>query len=284
MGGVTRRDTTILPVGAEKEVMTDDPVSLHIGDDVATVTLDRPEVRNALDRTTAKRLIERFETIEESSARCVVIEATGSAFCAGGDIGTMINDVATDEPPAKRLEVVVSVVNEAIKTVYDCRLPVVAKVDGPAFGAGAGLVLACDLQLASPDAKIGFGFRRVGLSVDSGISYFLPRIVGPSKAKELVFTGELIDADQARKLDIFTRVFETDSFDEGVENIVSTIAAGPTVALTHSKRVLNRGIESSLEQALDREAVAQGIAFTSEDHVEGATAFMEQREPEFEGH
>ncbi|WP_276272024.1 enoyl-CoA hydratase/isomerase family protein [Haloarcula litorea] len=264
--------------------MAADDVLLDIDDGVATVTLNRPDARNALAAETADRLAEHFETIADSDARAVVLEGNGPAFCAGGDIDAMLTGVAEDTPPAERVELVVSSINEVVRVVHDCRLPVVAKIDGATFGAGAGLALACDVQLASPEAKIGFGFRQVGLAMDSGVSYFLPRIVGPNKAKELVFTGELLDADAARDLGVFTRLFEADEFEDGVENVVSTIAEGPTVALTQAKRLLNRGSESSLEQALDREATAQGLAFTTADHEEGARAFMEQRDPEFEGH
>ena len=262
--------------------MTDDAVHLRIDDEVATVTLNRPDVRNALTKPMAERLVERFETIADSDARCVVLAGAGSVFCAGGDIGAMVDGVANDVPVRERLRFV-EAIHDAVETVHDCRLPVVAKIDGPVLGAGAGLALACDVQLASPSARVGFGFRRVGLAMDSGVSYFLPRIVGPNKAKELVFTGELLDADSARELGIFTRLFEADSFEAGVDNIVESIASGPTVALGEAKRLLDRGPESTFESALDREAAAQGVAFTTADHREGATAFMEQREPEFEG-
>jgi len=262
--------------------MTEDAVLLTVEDGVATVTLNRPDERNALAEPTAARLVEQFEAIADSDARCVVVRGAGSAFCAGGDIGAMVEGVASEVPPADRMTFVTAI-QDAVETVHDCRLPVVAAIDGPAFGAGAGLALACDIQLASPDAKIGFGFRRVGLAVDSGVSYFLPRLVGPNKAKELVFTGELLDADTARELGLFTRLFEAESFEAGVENVVATIADGPTVALSQAKQLIDRGAASTVEEALDREATAQGVAFTTADHEEGTTAFMAQREPEFEG-
>jgi enoyl-CoA hydratase/carnithine racemase len=262
--------------------MSDDAVRLTVDDGVATVTLNRPDVRNALTKPMARELVERFDTIAERDARCVVLTGAGSVFCAGGDIGAMVDGVASDVAIDRRMGFVAAI-QDAIATVHTCRLPVVAKIDGPVLGAGAGLALACDIQLASPAAKIGFGFRRVGLAVDSGVSYFLPRIVGPNKAKELVFTGELLDADSARELGVFTRLFEADSFEAGVDNIVSTIAEGPTVALKQAKQCLDRGAASTFEAALDREESAQGVAFTTDDHEEGATAFMEQREPEFEG-
>ncbi|MFC7027994.1 enoyl-CoA hydratase/isomerase family protein [Halomicroarcula sp. GCM10025324] len=263
--------------------MTTDAVELRIADGVATVTLNRPDVRNAMDVDTAGVLVDRFETIAESDARCVVVEGAGDAFCAGGDIGAMVEGVANEVPPADRVEHAAAAINDAVEAVYDCRLPVVAKLDGAAFGAGAGLALACDVQLANPSARLSFGFRRVGLAVDSGISYFLPRLVGPNKAKELVFTGATVGAEEALELGLVTQLFDAGSFDTEVESTVETIASGPTVALTQSKRLVDRGVESSFEQALDREATAQGIAFTTRDHDEGARAFMEQRDPEFEG-
>lgn len=262
--------------------MTDDAVRLTIEDAVATVTLDRPDERNALSEPTAARLIERFETVADSDARCVLLRGAGSAFCAGGDVAAMVNGIDSDLPPTERVATV-EAINDAVASVRNCRVPVVAAVDGAAFGAGAGLVLACDVQLASPDAKIGFGSRRLGLPVDAGVSYFLPRIVGPNKAKELVFTGELIDADRARELGLFTRLFERSDFEDGVSNLVTTIAEGPTVALSEAKRLIDRGTGSTFEEAIDREAAAQGLAVTTDDHAEGTAAFIEQREPDFSG-
>ncbi|ACV48648.1 MULTISPECIES: enoyl-CoA hydratase/isomerase family protein [Halomicrobium] len=262
--------------------MTGDQVRVEIADEVATITLNRPEARNALSAEAADELAAAIETAEDSAARCVVLQSEGAAFCAGGDVNAMLESIDRDVPPAERVEVVVGAVNRAIKRVYDCRLPTVAKIDGPAFGAGAGLAIACDLQLASPAAKISFGFRRVGLAVDSGVSYLLPRLVGLNTAKELIFTGELVDADRARDLGLVTRVFEASSFDEGVENIVETIATGPTVALAASKRLVNHQPDS-FDAATAREANAQGVAFSTADHEEGARAFVESREPEFDG-
>jgi enoyl-CoA hydratase/carnithine racemase len=280
--GVPNADSRVIVARTDVGGMTDDAVLLTVADGVATVTLDRPDERNALAEPTAARLVERFDAIADSDARCVVLRGTGSAFCAGGDVAAMVNGVDSDLSATERMGAV-EAVNDAVAAVHDCRLPVVAAIDGPAFGAGAGLALACDLQLASPDAKIGFGSRRLGLPLDGGVSYFLPRVVGPNKAKELVFTGELLDADRARELGIFTRLFERDSFEEGVENLVETIASGPTVALSEAKRLIDRGMAATFEEALEREAAAQGLAVTTDDHAEGTAAFVEQREPDFSG-
>jgi enoyl-CoA hydratase/carnithine racemase len=262
--------------------MASELVLLDVSDGVARVTLNRPDARNAISADLADELVAAFETIEGGDARCVVLAGVGSTFCAGGDVQAMVDATHGDVAPAERVDMVVRSVNRAVRRVYECSLPTVAKIDGPAFGAGAGLAIACDVQLASPDAKISFGFRRAGLALDSGVSYLLPRLVGLNTAKELVFTGELVGADRARNLGLFTRVFESDSFEEGVENVVETIAAGPTVALTASKRLLNQQADS-FEGATAAEAMAQGVAFATEDHTEGATAFVEGREPEFRG-
>lgn len=262
--------------------MTSDLVLLDLSDGVARVTLNRPDARNALSTAASDQLVAAFETIADSDTRCVVLEGAGPAFCAGGDVQAMLDAIDGDVSPAERVHVVIRSVNRAVRSVYECEVPTVARLDGPAFGAGAGLAIACDLQLASPAAKISFGFRRVGLALDSGVSFLLPRLVGLNRAKELVFTGELVDADRAREIGLFTRVFETDSFEAGVENVVETIASGPTVALTASKRLLNEQPDS-FEAATAAESMAQGVAFSTADHEEGAAAFVDGREPEFDG-
>ena len=262
--------------------MASDLVALDVSDGVARVTLNRPDARNAISAALADEIVAAFDTIADSDARCVVLEGAGPSFCAGGDVQAMLDGIEGDVPAAERVDLVIRSVNRAVGRVYECSLPTVAKIDGPAFGAGAGLAIACDIQLASPEAKISFGFRRVGLALDSGVSFLLPRLVGLNTAKELVFTGELVSADRARELGVFTRVFESHSFEEGVANLVETIATGPTVALTASKRLLNQRPDS-FESASGSEAMAQGVAFGTRDHDEGASAFVEGRSPDFEG-
>jgi len=276
-------DTTVILPPVKCPHMEDATVTQSVDDGIATITLNQPESRNALSAELADALTATFESVTDSDARCVVLEGAGPAFCAGGDINAMLQGVKHDRSPATQVELVVSSLHEAIRTVHSCPLPIVAKIDGPAFGAGAGLALACDTQVASTDAQIGFGFRQVGLASDSGVSYFLPRIVGPNKAKELLFTGELLDASAAEELGLFTRVFDTETFESAFSELVTDIAAGPTVALSHAKRLVNRSLDSSLEQALENEATAQGLAFTTDDHEEGTTAFVEKRDPEFTG-
>jgi enoyl-CoA hydratase/carnithine racemase len=263
--------------------MSDEPVLLDITDSVAMITLNRPDQRNALSEAVADGLRDALDEIESSDARCVVFEGAGDAFSAGGDVEAMVEGIHEDAPIEDRVRRVERSTNRTIARVVECPLPTVALIDGPAVGAGANLAIACDLQLASERASIGFVFRNVGLSVDAGTSYLLPRIVGENVAKELVFTGEILDADRAADLGLVNHVYPTDEFDENAGELVEEIASGPTVALRHAKRLLGEGLEKSLSEALSDEAVAQGIAFDTEDHVEGVEAFFEGRSPSFEG-
>jgi enoyl-CoA hydratase/carnithine racemase len=264
--------------------MTDEPVLLDINEGIATITLNRPETRNALAREVSAGIIEAIGETEGSDARCVVLEGNGEAFCAGGDVNTMTERLEGDLSLADAERLIVQTTSRAIARVAGCHLPTIATVDGPAFGAGANLTIACDIGVASGASRIGFGFRQVGLAVDSGTSYLLPRLVGLNTAKELVFTGELLDADRAADLGIFNHVFPDEEFDERAEELVQEIATGPTVALRASKRLLDQGHGSSLDDAIANEAAAQTAVFETRDHREGVTAFREKRDPKFEGH
>jgi 2-(1,2-epoxy-1,2-dihydrophenyl)acetyl-CoA isomerase len=265
-------------------VMSDseDAVLLDIEDEIATVTLNRPDTRNALTETISRGLIDAMNEIEDSTARAVVLTGNGGSFCAGGDINAMMELMSDNAELYEAVRRIHQKTSRAIQRVYECHLPTIAKIDGIAFGAGANLALACDIQLASADSRLSFGFRQVGLAVDTGTSYFLPRVVGMNVAKELVYTGELVEADRAEDLGLVNHVYE-DEFDEHADAFVADIALGPTVALETSKRALRQGLEQSIGEAMTREAAHQAAVFDTHDHSEGASAFMENRDPEFTG-
>lgn len=260
-----------------------DPVLFDIDDGVATITLNRPENRNALSADMSSAIVDAVDEAESSDdVRCLVLTGTEGTFCAGGDVNSMVELMSDQAELHEAVERIQHETSRAIQRIAEFHLPTIAKIDGVAYGAGANLAIATDIQLASPDAKISFGFRQVGLAIDTGTSYLLPRIVGVNKAKELVFTGELLDAHDAEELGIFSRVFE-DDFESEADAFIEPIATGPTVALRTSKNLINQGPNVTLKQALDNEASAQAAVFETEDHREGATAFMEGRAPEFEG-
>jgi len=263
--------------------MGEDSVILDIEDRIATITLNEPDRRNALSADIEAELHEALDEIEDSDCRCVVIQGSGSAFSAGGDIERMLEGLTADVGLDERVRALEQATPETLTRLFHFPLPTIAKVDGMAVGAGANLAIACDIQVASEEAEFGFVFRQVGLSVDAGTSYLLPRLVGANVAKELVFTGEMVGADRALDVGLVNQVHSADELDEAVASMAARIASGPPVAFRHTKRLLNEGFEKSIEQAMTDEATAQGIVFQTDDHEEGATAFMERRDPEFEG-
>ena len=260
-----------------------DLLRLDLADETATVTLNNPDVRNALSVEMAERLIAAVEEVEDSDARCLVVQGSGGFFCAGGDIKAMVEGVSTDMDIDERVKEFGLPINHAVQALYECSLPTIAKVDGPAFGAGGALAIACDIVLASERAKISFGFRQVGLCVDSGTSYLLVRQVGENVAKELVFTGELIDSDRGAELNLFNRVFPDSEFEQRAQELIDHVATGPTVALRESKRLLEAGTDNTFVEAVEAEADGLRTTLATADHAEGARSFVEQRDPEFEG-
>ncbi|WP_313694757.1 enoyl-CoA hydratase/isomerase family protein [Halorarum halobium] len=261
-----------------------DAVRLETDDEtgIARVVLADPDRRNALSVEVTHGIMAALEELEGGDARCVVIEGEGPAFSAGGDVAAMLERHEGDEPLDDAVRHIVQDTGRCIERVHDCEFPTVAKVDGPAFGAGGNLAIACDVQVMHEGARIGFGFRNVGLAVDSGTSYLLPKLVGANVAKELVFTGELLDAERAAELGVVNHVHPDGEFEERAEALVAELASGPTVALRTSKRLLNAEF-ASLAEAVEHEAGAQSAVFASRDHAEGIEAFREKRDPEFEG-
>ncbi|PSQ20877.1 enoyl-CoA hydratase, partial [Halobacteriales archaeon QS_9_67_15] len=233
-----------------------DDVTLDVNDGIATVTLDNPDMRNAITSGVATDLIAAMDEIPDE-ARCVVLTGAGPTFCAGGDIDAMVERSEGDDPAHERVQRIVEETAGAVRAVATCDLPTVAKIRGPAYGAGAALAVACDMLIASESASISFGFRQVGLNVDSGASHFLPRLVGENVAKELLFTGELVEAERATEIGLFNHVYDDEEFDEQVAATAERIAAGPTVALKQSKRLVEQGTTSSLDEAIENEAAAQ---------------------------
>lgn len=265
--------------------MTDGFVRVDRDDGVRTLTLEDPERQNAYSLAMKDDLLNALNTIEEEldDVRCVVLQGAGDAFCAGGDIDRMEESLDGSDDTIERTRESLGRTNEIISTLRRLEVPVVAKIDGPAIGGGASLATAADVRIASERAIIGFGFRHVGLSVDGGVSHTLPRAVGVDRAKELTLTGRTLDASEAAEYGLVHRVFPIDEFDERAEETIQDLAAGPTRALWHIKRLLESGPEKSLEQALEDEFHAQCLAAATEDHREGVRAFLEGRDPEFAG-
>jgi len=249
----------------------------------AVLTLDNPGNKNALSVEMARSIREAMDDVADSDVRCVVVQGTPGAFCAGGDIESMLGAVASNADLETLVEEVGGPVNRTVQDIYECPVPTVAKVDGPAYGAGASMAVACDLVLASERATFSFGFGRIGLSIDSGTSYLLPRLVGENTANRLVLTSDVVDAEEAVELGIAQRLYPTDEFDERAEAVIEPIATGPTVALSNSAALIQNGLDRSIDEAIDREIESLKQVFQTQDFAEGVSAFMSDRDPEFRG-
>jgi 2-(1,2-epoxy-1,2-dihydrophenyl)acetyl-CoA isomerase len=250
-------------------------------DGVVTLLLDRPAQLNAVTAPMFESLLERCERIAgDESVGALVLAGAGRAFCAGGDVKEMA-DRAPEAPQAavatlrRRMEIA--------RLLHEMPKPTIAKVQGPAAGAGVCLALACDLRIAGPGASFTLAFGRVGYSGDYGGSYFLPRLVGAAKARELYFTSAKLGAQEALDLGIVNRVVTAEALDAEVAQLAASLASGPRVALAQMKRNLNAADEGTLADVLDIEAEGQIRCRFTEDHREAARAFLERRAPRFRG-
>ncbi len=249
-------------------------------DNLATLTLNRPDARNAIDLVMREEIVAALDEMEaDESTRVLIVTGSGQHFCAGGDVKTMQAKRHTAAEGRARVELL----NRMVLRLVNFPKPTLAMVDGFAVGAGFNLALACDLIVASDRARFGQVFSKIGLVPDGGGTYLLPRLVGPAKAKELVFTAEIIDAEEALRLGLVNRVVPAGDLRQATLALAGRIAEGPPKVLALAKHLLNRSANLDLPGALELEAFAQSHALTSEDHQEGLRAFFEKRPPKFHG-
>ncbi|MGH2725868.1 MAG: enoyl-CoA hydratase-related protein [Actinomycetota bacterium] len=250
---------------------------------VATITLNRPDALNALNSTLVVELQKVLsEVAGDGDVRCVVLTGAGRGFCAGADLAELEEAYNAGDPPALG-DMLRARYHPVIEPIVNMEKPVVASVNGIAAGAGASLALACDFRIASDKAKFFQAFVKVGLVPDSGSTYFLPRLVGTAKATELAMLGDIIDANEALRIGMVTRVVPADDLTAETRAFAERLASGPTRAYALGKKAIRFGAVGSLENALDYEADLQNQVALTADHLEGVKAFMEKREPKFEG-
>lgn len=258
-----------------------DDILETVADGVVTLCLNRPARLNAVTAPMFESLLERCERIAaDSQIGALVLAGAGRAFCAGGDIHEMADRAA--ETPAQAVATLRRRM-EIARLLHEMPKPTIAKVHGPAAGAGFCLALACDLRIAGPAASFTLAFGRVGYASDYGGSYFLPKLVGPAKARELYFTNAMVTAPEALALGIVNRVVAAGALDTEVATLAGSLAAGPRIALAQMKRNLNEADGGSLAHVLDTEAEGQIRCRFTEDHREAARAFLERRPPRFRG-
>ncbi len=250
---------------------------------VATVTLNRPDVRNALNRQAYDEIEQAFRHISDNpDIRCVIVTGADPAFCSGEDVKAMMTGPQR-EASVKRLTSGAAGTTPAAAAVLDCTKPVIAAVNGAAVGWGCELALYADIRIASEKARFGEIFIKRGLITDVGGLSRLPAIVGPSKASELLFTGEIIDAAEAGRIGLVSRVTPHDELLAAANEIAARIAVNPPLALAAMKEGMRRGYFGSHAELGQWVSQTLGRLFQTEDHREGVASFLEKRAPRFSG-
>jgi 2-(1,2-epoxy-1,2-dihydrophenyl)acetyl-CoA isomerase len=261
----------------------------EIDDGVAVITMNRPDRRNAFSQAMMSAMAEVLALAEADDAvGCVVLTGAGGAFCAGGDVKGMA------APPEDGADGATRSLDAAIHRqrlnqratsgrLWSMPKPTIAAIGGPAAGAGLSLALACDLRYAVPEAILTTAFARVAFAGDYGGTWFLTRLVGSGKAKELYYFSERITAEQAERLGIVNAIFPVADFEREVMARARRLAKGPSIAYRYMKENLNRAVSGELGDCMDLEVTHHAHTGLTEDHREAAHAFVEKREPLFRG-
>ena len=259
----------------------DKDIIVDINQGIATITLNRPNKRNAFHLSMIDRWIDALNTcINDDTVKVIVITGAGQAFCAGGDIDDLMGSRGKLGAEDRRKELTEHV-HKLVHLFQRNDKPVIAAMNGVATGAGLDLALYADLRYAAESAKFSETYVRVGLIPGAGGAWMLPRIVGVSKALELFWTSDFIDAKQGLELGIINKVHPDDILMDEVMKIAKKIAIGPQFSIRAIKRAVYHGLTSDLSTALDHVAASYSIAATSADHAEAVSAFLGKREPNF---
>lgn len=247
---------------------------------VGTLTLNRPDKLNAFAGMMRQELADALAELErDDTVRVIVITGAGRAFCAGADIAYMNGLIAKSDVEA--MTALVEAGRKVVMTIRSSAKPVIGRINGAAAGGGANLALACDMRIASTNARLGQTFNRIGLHPDWGGTYFLPRIVGPAKALELFWGADVIGAEEALALGLFNKVVAPEQLEAETTSYARMLAAKPALALSLAKRAVYRSLDQTLPEMLDYELDAQLRCFKSGDAREGIAAFLEKRDAKF---
>lgn len=259
-----------------------DIVLQHLDQGLLTITMNRPDRRNALNPDMTRGLVEAARrAAEDSDVRAVLLKGAGGTFCVGGDVKAMA--VATPRPLEERVTTLRKGM-EVSRILHQMQKPVVAQVDGAAAGAGLSIALSCDLRIASESAKITTAFAKVGFSGDYGGTFFLTQMLGSAKARELYLMSPVLTAKEALDLGMVTKVVPDAEIDKAAHEVAMSLAQGPSVTLGYIKRNINNAETLSLEACFDAEAMHHSRCGETTDHKEASKAFVEKRKPTFVGH
>lgn len=255
-------------------------IQLNIENNIATITLNRPEVFNSFNREMALALQNTLDNCEtDNNVRAIVLTGNGKAFCAGQDL----KEVTSPELNPGFKKILEEHYNPIIKKIRAVEKPILCAVNGVAAGAGANIALACDIVIATKAASFIQAFSLIGLIPDSAGTFFLPRLVGFQKASALAMLGDKISAEEADQLGMIYKCIANEEFEDTTNTLATKLANMPTRALVLIKKALNQSLTNTLEEQLDLESKYQIEAAQTADYKEGVTAFVEKRQPEFKG-
>ena len=250
-------------------------------DGIGTITLNRPDSLNALGGGMRQEILSALETaVADSEVKVIVITGAGKAFCAGGDVKEFVSgvrpeaDLPMDQRPTR---------DKVVLLIQATGKPVIASVNGVAVGGGCNLALACDMRIVSDRARFGQVFVRRGLHPDWGGAWLLPRLVGYAKAAELIFSGEIIDAQEASRIGLINKVVPHEELPAATKAFAMKFIKNAPIPIALAKKALQNYTRIDLAQALDHERLAQATCWNTEDRAEGMKSFLEKREPVFRG-
>ncbi len=250
---------------------------------IATITLNRPDRRNAFSPEMLEGIYRALEdAAKDDKVRVLILTGTGQAFCTGGDVKAMAEEFNQPGEEGKGREQKASDM-PLYALVYRFEKPVIAAINGVAVGGGLDLALACDIRIASDKARFAEVYIRRGLIPAGGGTYFLPRLVGVDRACQLIWTGDMIDAREAERIGLVTMVVPHEDLESATRELAEKLAKGPPLAIQRAKRAIYEGLGMDLESTLEYVAPIMKELQQTEDHKEGARAFVEKREPLFKG-
>jgi len=248
-------------------------------DHVAILCLNNPESRNPLTDETKEEMLSALEEVEKKDeCRAMIITGRGTAFCAGGDIKRIAQELSPEE-----IREIMEKSQRLLLRMINLEKPVVAAINGDAFGMGCNLILTTDFPIASEKARFSEAFIRLGVVPDFGALYFLPRMIGIWKTKELVYLGSVIGAEEALKIGLIYKIVPHDELDKEAMTLARRLSEMPTKAIGRAKKILAKSFEMSLSDILEEEVISQTFLSKTEDHREAIRAFFEKRQPIFKG-
>ena len=258
----------------------------EVSERIATLTFARPDVLNAMTVDLISETSEALDrAAQDDDVRVIIITGEGRAFSAGGDVRRLGDESTGGEKPLPptpfERRAWLRRTQRMILAIRQVEKPVIAAINSVAAGGGFDIACACDIRIASDRARFSEVFARIGLFPGTGGTYFLPRIVGIEKALELIWTADMIDADEAGRIGLVGRVVPHDDLMSEARSFAARLVAGPPMAL--AKAAVYRGLDSDLNAAFDYASTAEAITLSSEDHIEGINAFRQKRPPEFKG-